>query len=71
MKVLIGYYRQFLKDLKRLAKKYKSLRDDYAGLLASLKENPLMGTDLGNGTRKIRLAIASKGNGKSGGASAL
>lgn len=71
MNVQISYHRQFIKDLKRLAKKYKSLREDFAGLLASLEENPLMGTDLGNGTRKIRLAVASKGKGKSGGARAI
>lgn len=67
MSVRIDYHRQFLKDLKRLAKKYKSLRNDYAHFLKELEANPTMGTDLGNGTRKVRLAIASKGKGKSGG----
>lgn len=37
-------------------------------LLAELKDNPYTGTDLGNNLRKIRLAIKSKGKGKSGGA---
>lgn len=67
MSVRIDYHRQFLKDLKRLAKKYKSLRSDYAKFLAELERNPTIGTDLGNGTRKVRLVIASKGKGKSGG----
>ena len=31
-------------------------------------QNPEIGTDLGNGFRKIRLAITSKGKGKRGGA---
>ena len=33
-----------------------------------LTENPIKGTSLGNGFYKIRLAIKSKGKGKSGGA---
>lgn len=68
MKVQIYYHRQFLKDLKRLAKKYKSLKEDFAQLLASLEENPNMGSDLGRGLRKVRVAITAKGKGKSGGA---
>jgi hypothetical protein len=33
-----------------------------------LEENPVIGTPLGNSCYKIRLAISSKGKGKSGGA---
>ena len=33
-----------------------------------LYANPQLGTDLGGGLRKIRMAITSKGRGKSGGA---
>lgn len=33
-----------------------------------LELNPLSGVDLGSGFRKLRLAIKSKGSGKSGGA---
>lgn len=54
--------------MKRLAKKYRSMKQDYALLLASLTENPFQGADLGQGLRKVRMAIASKGKGKSGGA---
>ena len=36
--------------------------------MEDLKKNPHIGVDLGNGIRKVRMAIASKGNGKSGGA---
>jgi len=54
--------------MKRLSKHYKSIRQDYAGLLDSLRENPLQGSDLGRGLRKVRMAITSKGKGKSGGA---
>lgn len=58
----------FLKELKRLAKRYKSLKEDVKALGESLKENPMQGVDLGSGLRKIRLAITSKGKGKRGGA---
>ena len=34
----------------------------------SLSENPDQGTSLGKGVRKVRMAIASKGKGKSHGA---
>ena len=37
-------------------------------LLESLKANPWQGVDLGNGIRKVRMTISSKGRGKSGGA---
>lgn len=37
-------------------------------MLEELEANPNLGTDLGGGLRKIRMAIVSKGRGKSGGA---
>lgn len=60
--------KSFLKELKRLSKRYRSLKDDVAELGVSLRENPLQGVDLGQGLRKVRMAITSKGKGKSGGA---
>ena len=59
---------KFDKNLKKLAKKYPSLKAEFIELVKSLKENPDQGTKLGNNCYKIRLAIASKGKGKSGGA---
>jgi mRNA-degrading endonuclease RelE of RelBE toxin-antitoxin system len=59
---------KFEKELKRLAKKYVSLKTEYIELVQSLKEKPNQGIPLGNDCFKIRLAIASKGKGKSGGA---
>ena len=56
------------KELKRLSKKYHSLKNEYAGLIESLEQNPQQGTPIGNNCYKIRLAIASKAKGKSGGA---
>lgn len=58
----------FGKQLKRLAKRFPSLKQEYAELIVSLKENPEQGIHLGNNCYKIRLAIASKQKGKSGGA---
>ena len=37
-------------------------------LLEMLRKNPMAGADLGDGIRKVRMAITSKGKGKSGGA---
>ena len=42
--------------------------NDYAALLDELEQNPTAGANLGGGLRKVRMAIASKGRGKSGGA---
>jgi mRNA-degrading endonuclease RelE of RelBE toxin-antitoxin system len=58
----------FDRQLKRLAKKYPSLTIEFAELLEILENNPTQGTALTNSCYKIRLAIASKGKGKSGGA---
>ena len=58
----------FEREAKRLRKHYVSFKEDYASLLDELERNPRLGTDLGGGLRKIRMAIASKGRGKSGGA---
>ena len=58
----------FDRQVKRLAKKYPSLKAEYAALIDVLEGNPKKGTSLGNSCFKIRLALASKGRGKSGGA---
>lgn len=71
MKVKIIPSAEFDRRFKQLAKKYKSLMDDYLTLSKELKKNPFLGSDLGGGVRKIRMAISSKGKGKSGGARVL
>ena len=58
----------FARELKQLRKKYSSVLQDLSGLLAELAEVPTLGVPLGNNCYKIRLAIRSKGQGKSGGA---
>ena len=51
-----------------MSKKYPSLKQDFFELIESLEKNPEQGTNLGNNCYKIRIAIESKGKGKSGGA---
>ena len=58
----------FKKEAKRLIKKYRSLKTELAVLFEELEENPTLGTPLGNELYKIRIAVASKSKGKSGGA---
>lgn len=58
----------FDKKLKKLAKKYKSLKSDLQELIKELLQNPSTGADLGNGIHKVRMAISDKGKGKSHGA---
>ena len=65
-KVRSIYY--FEKELKKLTKKYPSLRNEYNNLIQGLEKNPKQGRTIGKGCYKIRLAIQSKGKGKSGGA---
>ena len=68
MKYRVETYKLFDKEFKRLGKKYRSLGQDYLRLIEELERNPLVGVDLGNNLRKIRMAITSKGKGKSHGA---
>jgi len=58
----------FDRQLKRLVKKFPSLKAEYTALIERLEQNPEIGIPLGNNCFKIRLAITSKGKGKSGGA---
>jgi hypothetical protein len=60
--------RPFERNIKRLNRKYPSLKADLGELIASLSDQPHQGISLGIDFYKIRLAIRSKGKGKSGGA---
>lgn len=71
MRVVVKYGSEFKRQFKRLSKKYHSLTDDYSKWLNEITDNPLIGADLGGGVRKIRMSIADKGKGKSGGARIL
>jgi mRNA-degrading endonuclease RelE of RelBE toxin-antitoxin system len=57
----------FEKSLKRLLKKYPSLRQEMLLLIQTLEENAGIGTPIGKNCFKIRMSIQSKGTGKSGG----
>jgi mRNA-degrading endonuclease RelE of RelBE toxin-antitoxin system len=57
----------FERQLKRLIKKFPSLKKEIVLLANSLRNNPTQGKGIGENCFKIRIAIASKGKGKSGG----
>ena len=57
----------FDRQLRRLVKKFPSLKTEYAQLIESLETEPFQGAAMSNSCYKIRLAIKSKGKGKSGG----
>ena len=71
MKVSFDYLDEFERGAKALRKKYASFESDYNMFLDELEKNPFSGEPLGKHTYKNRMAIASKGKGKSGGARVL
>ena len=68
MKYNFTTYPTFDKEFKRLAKRYKSLKQDFLALVQEIEQNANAGTNLGHGIYKYRLSIVSKGKGKRGGA---
>ena len=67
MKVEVRVAKSFIRLAKPLLKKYSSLESELVALEKELIENPKLGTSLGQDSYKIRLAVKSKGRGKSGG----
>lgn len=65
--VTFNYTEEFLRQAKRLTKRYCSLPDDIDILQHELQSKPNLGVSLGGGKRKIRLGVQSKGGGKRGG----
>ena len=63
----IAYSASFIRKAKLYKKKYQSIVDDLHQLEETLLRNPKQGIDLGAGLYKIKLAVKSKGKGKSGG----
>lgn len=57
----------FDRELKKLTKKYPSIKNDLLLLAKSLVADPFQGEGLGKDCYKVRMAISSKGRGKSGG----
>ena len=69
MKYKFTVYPEFAREFKRLYKKYPSLKKDLEAFREEYLANPTsIGVDLGNGIRKVRMSIGSKGKGKSHGA---
>lgn len=67
MKTKIITSENFRKKAKRFLKKYQSLKTELQILEKQLLVNPELGTNIGNDCYKIRIAVQSKGKGKSGG----
>jgi len=68
MSVNVFTARTFDKEIKRLSKKYKSLKSDLMNFVLELRDNPNMGVSLSGNVRKIRMQISDKNKGKRGGA---
>jgi len=67
MKVTVRVSKSFKRLAKPLIKKYNSLSNELVQLQKDLENNPKLGTPIGSDSYKIRLAVKSKGKGKSGG----
>jgi len=58
---------EFDKSLKRLSRKFPSLKDEYQEFIEKSEKENVQGRSLGNGFYKARLSVKSKGKGKRGG----
>ena len=67
MNVFIEVLPNFRREAKRLIKKYRSLKGELEELYKCLESAPYFGIKITENTYKIRLAVKSKGKGKSGG----
>jgi mRNA-degrading endonuclease RelE of RelBE toxin-antitoxin system len=67
MKVIVRVSKSFKRQAKPLLKKFPSLSKELIQLENKLNENPRLGSPLGQNSFKIRLAVKSKGKGRSGG----
>ncbi len=67
MKVEIKVTKGFTRQAKPLLKKYHSLREELLALQLVLMTEPTTGAHISEDIYKIRLAVKSKGKGKSGG----
>lgn len=67
MKVIVRVSKSFTRQAKPLLKKFSSLKRELIQLEDQLIDNPRLGKPLGQDSYKIRLAVKSKGKGKSGG----
>jgi hypothetical protein len=68
MSIKTVHTHQFEREYKRLCKKYPSFKEDFNKLYEELQKNPRLGEEFLKDCYKIKMAIASKNKGKSGGA---
>ena len=66
MKII--YSPLFEREIKTLARRHRSIAQDFIHLVNDLRINPIQGKSLGKDCYKIRMAVSSKNKGKSGGA---
>lgn len=64
----VEIHANFGRELKSLAKKYPSIKNDIINVVQNIEKELTQADDLGYGFKKIRLNIKSKGKGASGGA---
>jgi hypothetical protein len=57
----------FDREIKKLSKKFPSLKNDFQNVIDNIEKELALADDLGEGFRKIRINIKSKGKGSSGG----
>ena len=67
MEVAVVITPNFKREAKKLTKKYRSLKGELEVLIKEIKKEPTIGIKIVENTFKIRLAVKSKGKGKSGG----
>lgn len=68
MNVTINTSADFDRNFHKLRKHYKSLVKDFQRFIEQLQEQSITGKEVIAGVFKYRMAISSKGKGKSGGA---
>lgn len=68
MKYNIIVSEHFKREFKNLLQKHSSLKNDLLLFEENIEKELMLATSLSDGFKKIRLNIASKGKGKSGGA---
>jgi len=60
-------FKAFVRDVKKLKKKYKNILSDLEEFKNILLETPNIGYSLGHGIYKVRVKNSNKNQGKSGG----
>ena len=54
----------FARELKQLAKRYSSMKEDYRDFLDALRKSPLQGEPLGMHLRKVRFSYCLEDQGQ-------